>query len=102
VDVLLSVPGKTRLTRMASPIQPSPRPKRSGSTKVSRSGSPEPKLPHEHDQSSDEQSPANADAVDVGRQAAADVARGLVDTDRGAVTDRLAREHFKPDPPKRR
>jgi hypothetical protein len=84
-----------------APAKPSQQ-RSSGDTQVSRRGQPQPKLPHEHDQDSDQQSPANADAVETGNQAAADVRRGLVDTDRGAVTERLAREHFKPAPAKKR
>jgi hypothetical protein len=74
-------------------------------TTASRSNRAEPPLPHERDESSDDpQSPVNPSVQKVGRQAARDLARGLVDTDRGPVLERLSAEHFKPAnrrPPKR-
>lgn len=66
-------------------------------TTPSRANRREPRLPHERDESSDDpNAPINLDAQAVGRQAASDVARGLVDTDRGPVLERLSREHFTP------
>jgi len=65
----------------------------------------EPRLPHEHDQSSDSQRAATEQATEVGRQGARDVARGLVDTDRGPVIERINDTHFapaRPAPPVRR
>ena len=38
----------------------------------------------------------NPSVKKVGRQAARDLDRGLVDTDRGPVLERLSAEHFKP------
>ena len=61
-----------------------------------------PRLPHEHDQSSDSQVQTHPDAARKMRQAARDVARGLVDTDRGPVMERLRREHFGSAPQRRR
>lgn len=55
-----------------------------------------PRLPHERDQSSQPQAPVNEDARKVGEQAARDLDRGLVDTDRGPVVERLNAEHFTP------
>ncbi len=63
---------------------------------TSRAHHREPQLPHERDESSDVQAPVNADALAVGRQAARDLKRGLVDTDRGPVVERLNAEHFSP------
>ena len=54
-------------------------------------------LPHERDESSDEQAGAPPVAgQDVGEQAQRDLARGLEDTDRGPVLDELYRERVKP------
>ncbi|MBI5721169.1 MAG: hypothetical protein HZC37_26145 [Burkholderiales bacterium] len=58
----------------------------------------EPRLPHEHDQSSDAQTPMTEEARKVGEQAANDLERGLVDTDRGPVFERLSAEHFNSVP----
>jgi hypothetical protein len=58
----------------------------------------EPRLPHEHDQSSDEQTPMTEEALKVGRQAARDLENGLVDTDRGPALERLSAEHFNSTP----
>jgi hypothetical protein len=65
-------------------------------TTPSRANRREPQLPHERDQSSEPQAPINDDARKVGEQAARDVERGLVDTDRGPVLERLNAEHFSP------
>lgn len=47
-----------------------------------------PRLPHEHDESSDSQAGADASQQRVGRQAHRDVQQGLVDTDRAPVMDK--------------
>lgn len=65
-------------------------------TTPSRANRREPRLPHERDQSSEPQAPVNEDARKVGEQAARDIERGLVDTDRGPVVERLNAEHFSP------
>ncbi|RZL65901.1 MAG: hypothetical protein EOP81_02705 [Variovorax sp.] len=62
-----------------------------GETKTEQGGESAPKLPHERDQSAAHQS---ADAQDTtptpeGKQGAEDIERGIVDTDRGPVTDRV-------------
>jgi len=54
-----------------------------GKTKVEQGGESAPRLPHEHDQSSDSQQTPDGRPTEVGRQAHEDVERGLVDTDRG-------------------
>ncbi len=55
-----------------------------------------PRLPHEHDESSDSQTQRTAGQRAVGSQAAADVKRGLVDTDRGPVMDKAYNEKVLP------
>lgn len=75
------------------PALPRPPP---DTTTVSRANRREPRLPHERDQSSEPQATVTDEARKVGQQAARDVERGLVDTDRGPVLERLNAEHFKP------
>ncbi|MDM0027865.1 hypothetical protein [Variovorax saccharolyticus] len=67
-----------------------------GDTKVAQGGESAPRLPHEHDQSSDSQANQDGGAPRVGREAHADVERGLVDTDKGPVTDRVYNDKLKP------
>jgi hypothetical protein len=67
-----------------------------GKTKVEQGGESAPRLPHEHDQSSDSQENQDGSAPRVGRQALEDVERGLVDTDRGPVADRVYNDKLKP------
>ncbi|HET6599639.1 MAG TPA: hypothetical protein VFG60_06715 [Burkholderiaceae bacterium] len=52
-----------------------------------------PRLPHEHDESSDSQQQG---PNEVGRRGFEDVQRGLVDTDRGPVTDSLYEGAVRP------
>jgi len=65
-----------------------------GRTQRTQFHAPVPRLPNERDASADSQQgpPPSAEQ----RQAAADVERGVVDTDRGPVLDRLYNERFKP------
>ena len=65
-------------------------------TTPSRGNRREPRLPHERDQSSEPQAPVIEETRKVGEQAARDIERGLVDTDRGPVVERLSAEHFTP------
>jgi hypothetical protein len=65
-------------------------------TTPSRAHQREPRLPHERDQSSEPQAPVIEETRKVGEQAARDVERGLVDTDRGPVLEKLNAEHFTP------
>ena len=65
-------------------------------TKVQQDGASAPRLPSEHDQSSDSQRNVDGSAPDVGRQALDDIEHGLVDTDRGPVTDRIYNDKVKP------
>lgn len=67
-------------------------------TEASRQARPEPRLPHESDQSSDSQVVANEHSAEVMRQAAEDIERGLVDTDRSSAIEPLKREHFSHPP----
>ena len=67
-----------------------------GKTKVEQGGESAPRLPHEHDQSSDSQQNQDGSAPRVGRQALEDIERGVVDTDRGPEADRVYNEKVKP------
>jgi len=69
-----------------------------GNTKVEQGGESAPRLPHEVDQSADsQQTPDGTEGSTprVGRQAHEDVERGLVDTDRAPVTDRVYNDKVK-------
>ncbi|CAA2101157.1 hypothetical protein [Variovorax paradoxus] len=66
-----------------------------GKTKVQQDGESAPRLPHEHDQSSDSQHTQDGQAPEVGRKAHDDVERGMVDTDRGPVADRVYNDKVK-------
>lgn len=79
---------------------PKPRavPERPERTTATRAGEREPRLPHERDQSSDQQGAAAEQPSEVGKQAARDQQRGLQDTDRGPVIERINAEHFSPAP----
>ena len=58
--------------------------KTQGDTRVSNDQGAVPRLPHEHDESADSQN--SAPRADM-QQAAKDIKAGLVDTDRGPVSD---------------
>ncbi|AMM25077.1 hypothetical protein [Variovorax sp. PAMC 28711] len=66
-----------------------------GHTKVEQGGDSAPRLPHERDQSSESQETPDGEPTRVGKQGAEDVKRGLVDTDRGPVTDRVYNDKVK-------
>lgn len=66
-----------------------------GNTKVEQGGDSAPRLPHERDQSSESQDTPDGEPTRVGKQGAKDVERGLVDTDRGPVTDRVYNDKVK-------
>jgi hypothetical protein len=66
-----------------------------GKTRVEQGGESAPRLPHERDQSSESQQTDDEEPTRVGKQGAADVERGLVDTDRGPVTDRVYNDKVK-------
>jgi len=60
-----------------------------GKTKVEQGGESSPRLPHEHDQSSDSQQTRDGKPTERGRRAHDDVERGLVDTDQGLRADKV-------------
>lgn len=62
-----------------------------GKTLPSRHQEPEPRLPHEHDESRDSHPGTEDERV---KQAAQDVASGQKDTGRSPVVTELARTHF--------
>ena len=66
-----------------------------GKTRIEQGGESAPRLPHEHDQSSDSQQGQGGTPPEVGKRAHEDVERGVVDTDRGPVTDRVYRDKLK-------
>lgn len=75
-------------------------PAKDGQTRPSRHQQSEPRLPHERDESSDSQQPNHDERAE---QAARDIDKGLVDTGRAPVVEKIAREHFPPkDTPVRR
>ncbi len=67
-----------------------------GKTTVEQGGESAPRLPHEHDQSSDSQQSQDGSAPRIGQQALEDIERGLVDTDRGPLADRVYNDKVKP------
>lgn len=83
------------MTSKKAPAKPDPlKDAGGGKTKVQQGGEPAPRLPHEHDQSSDSQQNLGGSA-ERGRKAMEDIERGLVDTDRGPVADRVYNEKLK-------
>ncbi|MEJ8849367.1 hypothetical protein [Variovorax rhizosphaerae] len=72
-----------------------PKDRERGKTHVEQEGEAVPKLPHEHDQSSDSQQNQDGSAPEIGRQALEDIESGKVDTDRGPVTDKVYNEKVK-------
>jgi hypothetical protein len=72
-----------------------PIPHESGHTTPSTVGAePAPRLPHEHDESSDSQTSQPREVI---KQAHDDLANGLVDTDRGPVLEQLYEERVGTD-----
>ena len=63
-------------------------------TQVVQHGKSRPRLPHEHDESSDSQQSQGGEPPEIGKRAHEDVERGVVDTDRGPVVERLNREKY--------
>ena len=82
------------MARKPQPADPQRNPE-AGKTKVEQGGESAPRLPHEHDQSSDSQQSQGGTPPAVGRQALDDIERGLVDTDRGPVLDRVYNDKVK-------
>ncbi len=77
------------------PTQPSdPPPHHTGNTTPQTADGRAPRLPHERDESSDSQQTRPRTVM---RQAAEDLRRGLVDTDKGPVLDVVYENHVRPD-----
>ena len=68
-----------------------------GETRRSRHDAAEPRLPTERDESSDSATPD--EPHESMKQAHADIESGKVDTDRGAVTDKVYDQQKKPADP---
>jgi hypothetical protein len=66
-----------------------------GKTQVEQGGDSAPRLPHEHDESSDSQQNQDGAASDIGKRAHDDVERGVVDTSKGEETDRVYNDKVK-------
>lgn len=91
----MSVRPRAPLPPPGAPVAADARAARRGArTLPSANGEPVPRLPHEHDESSDSQQ--GTDAEGVMQQAHADVQRGLVDTDRAPVMDRVYEQQVRP------
>jgi hypothetical protein len=90
--------------RTPAPAAPEddPPPAEAGTTRSIIEGRPRPRLPHEHDQSADSQAGTTSQPDEKGRRAQQDLERGLVDTDRGPLLDRLYQRLFRRGPPRRR
>jgi hypothetical protein len=83
----MNTPSPRRPNDQDRPDHPSPHDAPGiGRTQAGKGGTVAPRLPHERDESSDSQTPANASAQRVGRQAHADLAAGQQDTDRRQET----------------
>ena len=80
-------------TSSNSTLPSSPNHEKDGLTRPSRHQQSEPRLPHERDESSDSQQPNHDERA---KQAARDIDKGLVDTGRAPVVEKLASEHFPP------
>ncbi|QNK70920.1 hypothetical protein [Variovorax sp. PAMC26660] len=66
-----------------------------GKTKVEQAGESAPRLPNEHDQSSDSQKSLDGKPSEKGRKAHDDVERGLVDTDQGLEANRVYKDKVR-------
>lgn len=91
-----AAPRSTPQEARAMKDRPPQRRQAQADTTPSRAYQREPRLPHEHDESSESQQTTNEDAKAAGAQAARDVRGGLVDTDRGPVLERLNQQSFPP------
>jgi hypothetical protein len=67
-----------------------------GQTTSSRDRTPEPALPHEHDESSHSQASATPQHEDVGSQAYRNATDGTTDTDRGPLMDQVYNDKVAP------
>ena len=66
-----------------------------GKTTVQQGNDSAPRLPHENDQTAENQDTSDGQPTAEGKQAHKDVESGQVDTDRGAVTDRVYNDKLK-------
>lgn len=66
-----------------------------GKTSAQQDHGSAPRLPHEHDQSSDSQQTTDGQPTREGKQALKDIESGQVDTDRGPVTDKVYNDKVK-------
>jgi len=67
-----------------------------GNTHTSRDQADEPRLPHERDESADNQTNSNKQSRDKLRLAYEDVSSGKVDSDKGPVLRTLAKKKYPP------
>ena len=71
-------------------------PRSDGDTQPSRQQQPEPRLPHERDESADAQGPAAVDVKQRDTKAFDDLMQGRVDTDKAPVMDAVYAQQRKP------
>ncbi|MCW7536378.1 hypothetical protein OOT46_00730 [Aquabacterium sp. A7-Y] len=95
-------PGSEPLGRPPSTERDGPRPDigqrvQTGQTTNNVAHKRNPRLPHERDESADSQDQQQPQQDEVMQQAHDDVERGLVDTDRGTVMDKVYNEKLKGD-----
>jgi len=64
-------------------------------TQAQQDGESAPRLPHEHDQSTDSQATPDGKPPEIGKRGHDDIERGVVDTDRGPVVDKVYNEKVK-------
>ena len=67
-----------------------------GNTYTSREQADEPRLPHERDESADNQTNSNKQSRNKLRLAYEDVSSGKVDSDKGPVLEDLAKKKYPP------
>ena len=82
-------------TSLSRTGMPPSSPRDSGRTQPAQSEGNVGRLPHERDESTDSQPAAESTNRQQGEQAHADVTSGLVDTDRGPVTDQLYNDQVR-------
>ncbi|MFP5406738.1 MAG: hypothetical protein ACLGHY_10525 [Gammaproteobacteria bacterium] len=70
-----------------------------GETIPARGEKHEPRLPHERDESATSEEREQPSQAEVGEQAYEDIERGLVDTGRGPVSNRVYKDRLKKDEP---
>ncbi len=68
-----------------------------GETTPASAGEPQPRLPHEHDESRHSQAQGTAQQAALGQRAYANATDGTTDTDKGAVMDQVYNDKVAPD-----